>query len=282
MRRLLLFSVLLIVSTQLNAQTAPILHYSFDSSNAQDEVGTQDGILYGVTPCNDRFGNIDRAFYFSNDAYIHHTGLTFGSLTEASISLWVAPDNASLIGPFSSTMVSTGYWAVNFNRYNTPSSYGYLYSIMDGTSNDNSVSDGAGPISSGTWSHLVATNDGTTTRLYVNGVLESTYAENFMFINNTYDLYVGVRGYGNNAPADYYQGKMDELKIFGKALTQTEIEDLYNETNPYVSVPELVQSEKEVVKIVNLLGQETEFKPNTVLIYIYSDGSSERVFKLEK
>lgn len=49
-----------------------------------------------------------------------------------------------------------------------------------------------------------------------------------------------------------------------------------------VSLDELELKNKEVVKIVNLLGQETEFKPNTVLIYIYSDGTSERVFKLEE
>ena len=35
--------------------------------------------------------------------------------------------------------------------------------------------------------------------------------------------------------------------------------------------------DKELVKIVNLLGQETEYKPNTTLIYMYSDGSIEKV-----
>lgn len=39
--------------------------------------------------------------------------------------------------------------------------------------------------------------------------------------------------------------------------------------------------EKNLVKIVDLMGRETEFKPNTTLIYMYSDGSSERIFKLE-
>jgi hypothetical protein len=39
--------------------------------------------------------------------------------------------------------------------------------------------------------------------------------------------------------------------------------------------------EKLLVKITNLLGQETEFKPNTVLIYVYSDGTTERIFKTE-
>jgi len=35
---------------------------------------------------------------------------------------------------------------------------------------------------------------------------------------------------------------------------------------------------KELIKIANLLGQEVEYTPNTVLIYQYSDGTSEKVF----
>lgn len=38
---------------------------------------------------------------------------------------------------------------------------------------------------------------------------------------------------------------------------------------------------KELIKIVNLLGQEVEYTPNTVLIYQYSDGTSEKVFTIE-
>lgn len=39
--------------------------------------------------------------------------------------------------------------------------------------------------------------------------------------------------------------------------------------------------ERELVKIVNLLGQEVEYQPCTTLIYQYSDGTSERVFTIE-
>ena len=39
---------------------------------------------------------------------------------------------------------------------------------------------------------------------------------------------------------------------------------------------------KELVKIVDLMGREVSFKPNTPLIYIYSDGTRERVLKLEE
>jgi hypothetical protein len=38
---------------------------------------------------------------------------------------------------------------------------------------------------------------------------------------------------------------------------------------------------KTLIKIVNYLGQETAFKLNTPLIYIYSDGTREKIVKFE-
>lgn len=38
-------------------------------------------------------------------------------------------------------------------------------------------------------------------------------------------------------------------------------------------------NEKEVLMILDQLGRETNFKPNTPLIYIYTDGTSKRIFK---
>jgi len=49
----------------------------------------------------------------------------------------------------------------------------------------------------------------------------------------------------------------------------------------FVGISELgLNQSKELVKIVNLLGQQVEYSPNTVLIYQYSDGTSEKVFTL--
>ena len=44
---------------------------------------------------------------------------------------------------------------------------------------------------------------------------------------------------------------------------------------------ELELPNKEVVKVLDLMGRETSDRPNTVLIYIYSDGSMERIYRLE-
>lgn len=49
----------------------------------------------------------------------------------------------------------------------------------------------------------------------------------------------------------------------------------------FTGLEELTQGDKELVKIVDLLGRETKYKTNTPLIFIYSDGTMERVMEVE-
>lgn len=49
----------------------------------------------------------------------------------------------------------------------------------------------------------------------------------------------------------------------------------------YTGIEELILLEKELIKIVDLLGREVPFEKNRVLIYVYSDGTTERVFDVE-
>jgi uncharacterized protein (TIGR02145 family) len=48
-----------------------------------------------------------------------------------------------------------------------------------------------------------------------------------------------------------------------------------------VGIYQLPTENKNLIKISDLMGRETEFKPNTVLIYVYSDGTTERVLQVE-
>ena len=50
----------------------------------------------------------------------------------------------------------------------------------------------------------------------------------------------------------------------------------------YSGIEELINGTVELIRIVDLLGRDTPFKSNTPLIYIYSDGTTERIFKLEE
>jgi len=42
-----------------------------------------------------------------------------------------------------------------------------------------------------------------------------------------------------------------------------------------------ITTSKNLVQILDLMGRETSFKPNTPLIYVYDDGSIEKVFSVE-
>ena len=42
------------------------------------------------------------------------------------------------------------------------------------------------------------------------------------------------------------------------------------------NIEELINKDKELVKIIDYMGRETNFKPNTVLIFIYNDGKVEK------
>ena len=47
-----------------------------------------------------------------------------------------------------------------------------------------------------------------------------------------------------------------------------------------VGINELTTS-KNLIQILDMMGRETTFKPNTPLIYVYDDGSIEKVFSVE-
>lgn len=49
----------------------------------------------------------------------------------------------------------------------------------------------------------------------------------------------------------------------------------------YTGIAESLLQERKLVKIVDFMGIKTENKPNTFLIYVYSDGTTEKVFRVE-
>jgi hypothetical protein len=46
-------------------------------------------------------------------------------------------------------------------------------------------------------------------------------------------------------------------------------------------VEELTSKHAELIKIADQMGRETEDKPNTLLLYIFSDGTTKKVFRVE-
>lgn len=81
-------------------------------------------------------------------------------------------------------------------------------------------------VSTSIWHHVVGLYDGTTTRLYVDGVLSNS-ATGTASSDSANTLSIG--GFGG---ARYFPGKIDEVRIYSRALSADEISKLYNLTSP--------------------------------------------------
>ena len=76
----------------------------------------------------------------------------------------------------------------------------------------------ASPINA--WTHVALTYNGTTLRLYVNGVLAASQARTGSIQASSSPLWIG----GNSPYGEYFQGLIDEIRIYNRALTQAEIQ----------------------------------------------------------
>jgi len=76
----------------------------------------------------------------------------------------------------------------------------------------------------------------------------------------------------------YNNTEVDEVNSLGQVRAAS-IRCVNN--NPPADIIELNNSSKNLIQILDMMGRETTFKPNTPLIYVYDDGSTEKVFSVE-
>ncbi|MBU0530839.1 MAG: hypothetical protein KKC05_04150, partial [Nanoarchaeota archaeon] len=80
------------------------------------------------------------------------------------------------------------------------------------------------PSYAGEWIHVAGTYDGSDLRLYVNGQLNDTVPAG-LSANTVNDVLIGNRP---SAMDDYFDGRIDEVRIYNKFLTEEEIRNIMN------------------------------------------------------
>lgn len=87
-------------------------------------------------------------------------------------------------------------------------------------SNDQNVS--FANVANNQWHHVVATSDGTSQRMYVDGTLLSTRAAAGHAATAS-----GVT-IGRTSASEYFNGQLDDVRIYDRTLNQTEVSTLYS------------------------------------------------------
>ncbi|MCJ8164128.1 T9SS type A sorting domain-containing protein, partial [Pontibacter sp. E15-1] len=139
-----------------------------------------------------------------------------------TLAVWVKPDRkgTQYILKKAENNVADGY-ELSFS-----SSGVFFFRINESTSNNtyrlNSKT--PYPTNGATWLHIAATFDGTTIKLYANGVLDNsmTLSSSIKIKANDMPLYLGSQGSGSYK----FEGGLDDARVYKTALTAAEINEL--------------------------------------------------------
>jgi hypothetical protein len=200
--------------------------------NANDDSGNGfNGTVSGAILTTDRFGNSNSAYSFDgvNDQ-IDVSGSNFGT-SAFTISGWFEMNTTQTQNSLNWKQIFMGGYS-NSNKtfeiqtFKENTNFKLLGNIRQITAFDKTVTS-VNYVNTSNWIHFVFVNNLSSIVLYLNGVPVAT---------NTHDLtdvmdnnnYVFGNGQGNCSNR-WWEGKIDDIGIWNRALTTNEISSLYNQ-----------------------------------------------------
>jgi len=205
-------------------ETGIVSWWNLDN-DATDSVGSNDGTASGAyqTSSNCQYG--DGCYYFDgiNDyidvgtfsvpgsaitisAWYNYEGTIFG-LDPRILSKAIGTDTANhafMIGLDDSTSTTASY------RFRFTAG-GTVISHNEGSATPNSG-----------WHHLVGVYDGSNSEIYVDGTSQGTSPKTGALLENSWPVYIGENP-GMGRP---FEGRIDEVIIWNRALNDTEVSDV--------------------------------------------------------
>ena len=239
----LILVVLGMLFQSLNADitTGLVAYYPFNG-NANDESGNgNNGTVNGATLTTDRFGNANSAYSFGiNNANIQIPNSVLNSLAQSTISAWVYWD-----GNTPSIIM-----AKQHNGYDSYCIFGIgMYSSADGqptigetgrvyfrAKNYSELLTSSALLEKGKWTHLLVTL-GQDAKLFINGSFDKVAT------GSNFSIPTDLSSTSSNLGAWFWEGKykgamngkLDDIRIYNRALSEAEVKTLYDSEKPPVS-----------------------------------------------
>jgi hypothetical protein len=217
------------ISQNSIAQTSGLVAYYPFNNNANDESGNgNDGTNNSATLTTDRFGNTNSAYSFDGTG----NNITFGNGASLQISdditvcTWVKLNTTThgqvIVNKYSGSSIGDAGWLIETYPNGTA-----LFNVRTPTT---ALTSSGGTISlfDSSWHFVVGQREGTSLRIYVDGIFNSSATGPSGTIANSTNLTAGVQSNLPNDPSAFCNGRIDDIRIYNRALTENEIDSLYH------------------------------------------------------
>lgn len=209
------------------ATTNGLVGYWPFNGNSNDESGNEnDGIVNGATLTTDRFGNANSAYYFNGySSYISVNPSATTYNNGLTISIWVKVSSSYSNVQFFVSKGNddeAGHFHLGYNQEDGI----FIGDINVLNAGVNSVT--SFPISQTQWHHVVFTCDNQSLKMYIDGNFNSSYVNSEAIESLTSQILFGKHV---KTKYPYYTcGSLDDIRIYNRALSEQEINELYIES----------------------------------------------------
>jgi len=212
-----------------NAYSTNWALYQLDG-NANDTTGNYNGTASNVTYSTGEFGQA--AVFNGSSSYI-----TLGSTTPLSnfdwfygggqtISAWIYPTAAVQQGIIGFGNDST--LKFNYLRMNSDRTLSFL--LRDGSIATTSTT--VGLVNLNAWNYVCVTADFNNITFYINGGAGEAFYSGFDWLISSESVDIGRRG---GSADEYFNGSIDQIRLFDEAISEEEVATLYAETTSTAS-----------------------------------------------
>ena len=215
-----------------------VAYYPFNGNTKDVSGNGKHGLNDGAQLTPDRFGQSGQAYFFNGSSKIripHHDDFNVYPIT---ISAWFRttdPNPGHLIGKYNNATWNGWGLAVTDNGAGVAGTGFYLVSRNDALISgydDYPIFQTETGVNDGRWHQLVLVVDGESGKVFLNGQLQDTqvWRGTPARSQSSWDLYIGYylnTVIPNEGSWVYYDGDIDDIRVFGRALTTQEVAQLY-------------------------------------------------------
>lgn len=206
------------------------------NGNANDLSGNlNNGAVSGTTLTTDRFGNPNKAYQFSNVNNSHIAISSFSAIAptnELTISMWAKVDQITSNCLFTLDPDNMNDRCVGCAQYLDGSSTMMVWDYGDITNQGRVVVQGIAQ-DMNSWHHyvFVVSQSGNLKKTFLDGVMNSNGSYSSTCTNKNLPFFIGGSFSNGSSGKIMWNGKIDDVSIYNRALTNAEVAALYSGAN---------------------------------------------------